>query len=277
MSLPMPSSFGGKKSRKGNKRGKSSRKGARKSRKGRRRTSRRGTSIAGGFTMSAAKNALAVLGGAAAASTLESKFQGKYEAATGLTLPLGLIGAAATLIAGQTKALSSYRHLLQNAAIGMVVPAGLDFARSSRLIPSTASAGYEAGYIDVGDVDGMYDDVGDVDGMDSEGLIHIGNVDVGGDVDKDEKRAARIQAKLLKAKAKGRDKKVARLEGRLEKKGLKDEAAEILRDALDDDDDTRGPAAPALVPAGGPGRRVMVRRPMGRVPPRFRGGGGRFR
>lgn len=275
MSLPMPSSFGGKKSRKGNKRGKSSRKGARKSRKGRRRTSRRGTSIAGGFTMSAAKNALAVLGGAAAASTLESKFQGKYEAATGLTLPLGLIGAAATLIAGQTKALSSYRHLLQNAAIGMVVPAGLDFARSSRLIPSTTAAGYEAGYIDVGDVDGMEDDV---DGMDSEGLIHIGNVDVGGDVDKDEKRAARIQAKLLKAKAKGRDKKVARLEGRLEKKGLKDEAAEILRDALDDDDDTRGPAAPVLVPAGGPGRRVLVRRPMGRaaLPPRFRGGG-RFR
>ena len=274
MSLPMPSSFGGKKSRKGNKRGKSSRKGARKSRKGRRRTSRRGTSIAGGFTMSAAKNALAVLGGAATASTLESKFQAKYEKATGLTLPLGLIGAAATLIAGQTKALSGYRHLLQNTAIGMVIPAGLDFARGANLIPSTptpAAAGYEAGYIDVGDVYGMEDDV---DGMDSEGLIHIGNVDVGGDdVDKDEKRAARIQAKLLKAKAKGRDKKVARLEGRLEKKGLKDEAQELLREALDDDD------APVTVVRTGPAAPVLVRRPIARRPmarPAFRGGG-RFR
>ena len=114
MSLPMPSSFGGKKSRKGK---------SRKSRKGMSR-------LAGGFTMSTAKNALAVLGGAATAATLESKFQGKYEQATGLTLPLGIVGAAATLIAGQTKALSSYRHLLQNAAIGMIVPAGLSFARS---------------------------------------------------------------------------------------------------------------------------------------------------
>lgn len=271
MSLPMPSSFGGgKKSRKGNKRGKSSRKGARKSRKGRRRTSRRGTSIAGGFTMSTAKNALAVLGGAAAASTLESKFQGKYEAATGLTLPLGLIGAAATLIAGQTKALSGYRHLLQNTAIGMVIPAGLDFARGADLIPSTptpAAAGYEAGYIDVGDVDGMDDDV------DSEGLIHIGNVDVGDADDKAEKRAAIIQSKIMRAKARGKDKKVARLEARLVKKNLKDEAEEALREALDDDDDgvtvvRTGPAAPALV------RRPIVRRPLGRpvLPPRFRGG-----
>jgi hypothetical protein len=265
----MPSSFGGK-SRKGNKRGKSSRKGARKSRKGRRRTSRRGTSIAGGFTMSAAKNALAVLGGAATAATLESKFQGKYEPATGRPRPLGLIGAAATLIAGQTKALSSYRHLLQNAAIGMVVPAGLSFARSSNLIPSTTAAGYEAGYIDVGDVDGM-----DVDGMDSEGLIHIGNVDVGGDdVDKDEKRAARIQAKIFKARAKGKDKRVARLEGRLKKKGLEEEAQELLREAVDDDDAPavvvrRGPAAPVLVPR----RRPLA--PVRALPPRFRGGRGR--
>jgi len=266
MSLPMPSSFGGGKSRKSNKRGKGSRKSGRKSRKSRK--SRKGMArLTGGFTMSTAKNALAVVAGAATAATLESKFQGKYQQATGLTLPLGIVGAAATLIAGQTKALTNYRHLLQNAAIGMIVPAGLSFARSSNLIPAASAAGYEAGYIDVGDVDGM-------DDVDSEGLIHIGNVDVGGDdVDKDEKRAARIQAKIFKARAKGKDKRVARLEGRLKKKNLEDEAQELLREAADDDDGPtvvvrRGPAAPVLVPR---------RRPLApvRVLPRFRGGRGR--
>lgn len=167
------------------------------------------------FNMSNGKRAAAILLGAVGAEYINRKWGAtiseKLGIEAGKRAPVGLGVAALGLVAASQKFVPAhYRDLAQMAALGAVIPTGITFAQSQQLLPPVAG---------VGDVEG-YDDVEGYGDDDGSGLISIGNV---GDLDDvgatEEVKALRIARKIAKARAKGKDKRLGRLEGKASKKG----------------------------------------------------------
>lgn len=192
--------------------------GKKKGRKGgKRRGGRRGTGFLANFNKSNGLKALALVAGAVAGEYVHRRWGATVAEKTGQKVPLGLAVAAGGLVLATQKFVpAGYRELAQVASLGAAVPVGVQYAQGLNVLPPAAG---------VGDVEGA-DDIGDVEGYEAEGLVSIGNI---GDLDdvgaSEEVKALRIAKRIAKAKAKGKDKRVSRLEGRAVKKGLDDELA----------------------------------------------------